>query len=277
MISPNGKARDYRGDSTQPAGVVVRPASRRTHVTNRASAEEPRLLLRRPDAADGELRHHPSLKDMASDHIRMAIVTGELRPDTKVDQDDIADRLGISRLPVREALIELAAKGYVTSVPRRGAFVVRLTRQDIADHFQVLGALFAITASRAAEAIDAEQLALLRELHREIVDTRDPDRSQALDVDFHRTINRIGSSARLVAALQYFALALPNDYYMFSSHRRETEDHFRAALLDALDSGDPAAAAAVAQEHLRTCGGLTISALEARGYWANESADATGS
>ena len=61
---------------------------------------------------------HPSLKDSAADYLREQILTGQLTPGTKIDQDEISAALGISRLPVREALIELANEGLVDAVPR---------------------------------------------------------------------------------------------------------------------------------------------------------------
>ena len=60
---------------------------------------------------------HPSLKDSAADYLREQILTGQLTPGTKIDQDEISDALGVSRLPVREALIELANEGLVDAVP----------------------------------------------------------------------------------------------------------------------------------------------------------------
>lgn len=258
-----------------PKRTSTRTPAKRTRA-GRDAAKAPAVApVRPPVVVTPKLRHHPSLKDMASDHIRLAIVSGELRPGQKVDQDEVAEVLGISRLPVREALIELTAKGYVVSVPRRGAFVVRLSAEDILDHFRVLGTLFALTASRAAETVTDEQLDMLRALHEQIVATDDFERSQELDVEFYRIINRLGSSDRLLAALQYFALALPNDYYMFSPARRSTEDRYRTEMLAALEARDPAVASEVAEEHLRLCGTLTVEALEDRGYWS-AAVDAAG-
>ena len=84
---------------------------------------------------------HPSLKDSAADYLREQILTGQLTPGTKIDQDEISAALGISRLPVREALIQLANEGLVDAVPRRGAFVASLERADIVDHYRVSSGL----------------------------------------------------------------------------------------------------------------------------------------
>ena len=83
--------------------------------------------------------NHPSLKDTAAAYLREQILTGQLTPGTKVDQDEISVALGMSRLPVREALIELAQESLIDAVPRRGAFVARLERADIIDHYRIFG------------------------------------------------------------------------------------------------------------------------------------------
>src|SRR3989442_12482928 len=77
--------------------------------------------------------NHPSLKDAAAAYLREQILTGQLTPGTKIDQDEISEALGMSRLPVREALIELAQESLIDAVPRRGAFGARLDPADIID------------------------------------------------------------------------------------------------------------------------------------------------
>jgi DNA-binding GntR family transcriptional regulator len=220
------------------------------------------------DSRDGP--QLPSLKDVAFEHVRRAIVLGVLPPGEKVAQDEVADELGISRLPVREAVIELTAKGYVKSIPRRGAFVVRLTRADILDHFEVLAAVFSLTARHAAESIDARKLDELRALHAQIAAASGTPSIQALDTEFYRTVNRIGSSDRLLAILQSLWLALPNDFLAVARSRTDVGFQLREELLGALGAGDADTAAALAHAHLADAGRVTIEHLEARGYWADD-------
>ena len=75
------------------------------------------------------------LKQRAAQEIRRRIFAGEMRPGSKVDQDAIAADLGISKLPVREALIALDGEGIIQVAPRRGAFVAELSREDVRDHY----------------------------------------------------------------------------------------------------------------------------------------------
>jgi DNA-binding GntR family transcriptional regulator len=223
------------------------------------------------NASGGGRRNHQSLKEMASDYIREGVVSGRLGPGAKVDQDQIAEQLGISRLPVREALIELTAKGFVESIPRRGAFVAKLTAQDIEDHFEVISLLFGLTARRAAKLITDGQLRDLQNLHTEISTTQDPSARLALSYEFYRLINRLGTSDRLLLTLRFLALALPNDFYFNTPRSAVTETVYRERVLTALEAHDAEAAVRATQEHLHTCAKVTIDDLRSRGYWSDAS------
>lgn len=215
---------------------------------------------------------HQSLKEMAASYIREGVVSGRLGPGAKVDQDEIAEALGISRLPIREALIELANQGFVESIPRRGAFVVKLTTQDIEDHYQVVSLLFGLTARRAAKHITEDKLRVLQRLHTDITSTQDEVKRRNLLIEFYRAINRIGTSTRLLLTLQFLALALPNDFYFSTSRWPATETVYRERVLSALENHDAEAAVKATDEHFRACAKVTIDALRERGYWADDEA-----
>lgn len=216
-----------------------------------------------------QLRYNPSLKDMAASFIREAIVSGRLGPRAKIEQDEIADELGSSRLPIREALIELTAKGFVVAIPRRGAFVVHLSVEDIEDHFEVVGLLFAVAASRAAKRISQQELAELQRLHALIAATGDDGVCQELNHDFLRIINEAGSSNRLLLTLRYLWLSLPNDFYTSAPAWAANEAIYREQILSSLEARNADAAAASAEEHLRACAKVTIDSLQSRGYWSD--------
>lgn len=236
------------------------------------STEETQSNVRRALAAraGSARRNHPSLKDTAADFVREGIVSGRFAPGAKVDQEEVAGTLGISRLPVREALIELGEKGFVTAIPRRGAFVVELTVEDVDDHFEVVGLVFALAARRAAKELDDAQLDELRGIHEEIAATEDPSVQEALNHEFYRVINRAGSSARLLRTLRFLSGALPNSYYASSPAWGVTEATYRERMLTALEAHDARAAAGVTEEHLRACAKLAVEELVSRGYWLPE-------
>lgn len=211
--------------------------------------------------------NHPNLKDVAEDFISEWIVSGKFRPGAKVDQDEVAGILGISRLPVREALIELAQKGFVTAVPRRGAFVADLAVDDVEDHFEVLGMAFALASRRAATSLSAEQLLDLRRIHHDTAAIDDQAVLRVLNREFNQIINHAGCSSRLLSILGFLSGALPGRYYLSTPAWAATETIYRARMLAALEHRDADTAASVATAHLRACAKVTIEELHARGYW----------
>ena len=82
-----------------------------------------------------------SLKDQVYDYIRQQMKSGRLKPGDSIDMNAFSRRLGVSKTPLRDALIRLEMEGFVRILPRRGVIVNQLTTQDIRDYYQILGAL----------------------------------------------------------------------------------------------------------------------------------------
>jgi DNA-binding GntR family transcriptional regulator len=220
---------------------------------------------------DQGARTQTSLKDAARLFVREAIAAGRYPPGSKVDQDEVASALEASRIPVREALIELEQKGFVELIPRRGAFVTSLEIEDIADHFAALGLLVAMASRRAAEVMDESTLTELQQIDREI-DALGPGAGAdspagVLNLRFLRVINQAGSSRFLRSTLRFLSGSLPGVYYTQSSRWAEAESRYRQNVLNALTNKDGDEAARVANAHLSVCETLTIDVLEARNYW----------
>ncbi|OHV39159.1 MULTISPECIES: GntR family transcriptional regulator [Pseudofrankia] len=212
-------------------------------------------------------RAYGNLKDEAADFIRDAIVSGALPPRSKVDQDEIADTLGISRAPVREALIELAQKGFVDAVPRRGAFVADVTVEDIEDHYEVVALVSGMTAKRAVKRLTPVELAELRRLHQQIATTDDVTQVQALNRRFFHVIANAGRSPRLDTILRFLGGALQGSFYFDAPGWVGNEATYREQMLGAIEAGDVVATARISEEHVRSCAAVTTSHLRTRGYW----------
>ncbi len=84
-----------------------------------------------------------------AEHIRRLIFEGSLRQGDHLRQDEIAAELGVSRIPVREAVIALDREGWLMIEPHRGAFVHGLDEDAVRDHYDVFGLIFGLTAQRA--------------------------------------------------------------------------------------------------------------------------------
>lgn len=219
-------------------------------------------------------RAYENLKEAAADFIRDAIVEGHLAPGAKIDQDAIASALGVSRVPVREALIELAQKGFVVAVPRRGAFVAEVAVEDIEDHYDVVAMVLALAAKRAVRKLSPAQLDQLRTLDAEILAASDPIVRRELDRQFMNVIARTGSSARLDSILHFLGGALPGSFYYAAPASDASEAAYRKRMLKALAARDAKGASKISEQHLHACARIAIDHLRAQGYWGGDAADA---
>src|SRR3954449_6690629 len=105
------------------------------------------------------------LADTLRNQLEQDIVTGALRPGARLDEQSLAARFGVSRTPIREALIQLATAGLVTLQPRRGAFVTSLSLKEIIERFEVMAALEGACGTLAARRITDEERRELLETH----------------------------------------------------------------------------------------------------------------
>ena len=101
--------------------------------------------------------------------LRQRIVEGHLAPGAKLNERELSELLQVSRTPLREAIKMLAAEGLVALLPNRGAVVVQLSEQDVADAFEVIAGLEGQSGELAAQRIDVAQLAEIRALHYEML------------------------------------------------------------------------------------------------------------
>lgn len=211
-----------------------------------------------------------SLKTAAAQEIRRRIFSGEMRPGDKVDQDVIADYLGISKVPVREALIALDMEGMVYLAPRRGAFVAMMTRDDVRDHYWILGVVSGRTAARAAAKISEPTLDALEQILRRMEESDSSAERELLNFDFHRLINRSAGSRRLIAELKVLGSAGPHGFYESHLEWPETADRDHRDILAALRARSVADAQNVTEAHFVRGGDHAVAMLESRGFWESD-------
>ena len=113
------------------------------------------------DLATARRGHRRSSGELVAEHIRRLIFEGSLKQGDHLRQDEIAAELGVSRIPVREAVIALDREGWLMIEPHRGAFVHGLDENAVHDHYDVFGLIFGLTARRATERASDEGIAEL--------------------------------------------------------------------------------------------------------------------
>jgi DNA-binding GntR family transcriptional regulator len=196
--------------------------------------------------------------DRAYEVIREGILSGAHEQGARLREEELADAIGVSRTPVREALRRLTADGLVELGTNRGAQVVSYTDADLAEIFELRALLEAHAHGLAADHIDIAAIAHLRELAEAMEElgekrtSRSRDRIAELNREFHTTIVHAAGSARLEALLHQ-VVQVPLVHRTF--HRYSPEalkrsfDHHRE-LIAALEARDGAWAQAVMRSHV---------------------------
>ncbi|MEV5604576.1 GntR family transcriptional regulator [Streptomyces sp. NPDC052299] len=195
------------------------------------------------------------ISDQVYDLLRQAVVEGDLAPNDRVVESEIARRLGVSQAPVREAVKRLAREGLFTHVPRRGHFVVEISSRDAEYARQVREPLEALAARLAAEHITEDQLAELDaqvERMREAVATNDVSGFRDADIEFHTLVSRFAGNPLLARMWEVIEPSLRtlraiSDPLFDGDRRAMAEEHGR--LVGLLRSGEPTKAAEAFADH----------------------------
>jgi DNA-binding GntR family transcriptional regulator len=147
----------------------------------------------------------PRLADMAYEAIHDAIVSKSLQPGSKLLVRDLAQRLGISYTPVKEALVKLAGEGLVQIIPRKGAYVALLTIPDVVEIYELREVLEGLAAAKAAAVTTEDQLAKIAGYLNDgklCIASGEVKRYSDVDILFHSAIAEASRNIRLLEALK---------------------------------------------------------------------------
>ncbi len=205
--------------------------------------------------------------EQAAFHIRRLIFDGQLRPGSRVPQDEIARTLGISRIPIREALIALEREGWVTNELHRGTFVNALNESTVRDHYQLFGLVYGFAARMAIERSDGSLAAQLSEIHRRMVKSEDDGEIVDLAVRFHATVVAAAGSPPTRVLLRSMSGLVPGNFFSFVPKAREIERRGLAAVLRAVRAGDSERAAGAYAQMMQRQGEQVVNLFRDRGLF----------
>jgi DNA-binding GntR family transcriptional regulator len=211
-----------------------------------------------PPASSGE---------RAAAHIRRLIFDGELRPGDRVPQDQIAAELGMSKIPVREALVALEREGWVTLELNRGVFVNVLDEQVVRDQFELFGLLYGFAAERAIGHRDPALIPELTRIQMLLDATDDPVEVDRLVYAFHSTVVDAAHSPRLKAVLRGMSALVPGSFFSIVGAAADVERRGIYSLLRAMKRGYPAAAATSYQKMMYEIGDVVVTVFRDRGLF----------
>ena len=183
------------------------------------------------------------LRDVVFYTLRQAILKGELEPGERLMEMQLAEQLGVSRTPIREAIRKLELEGLVLMIPRRGAIVAKITEKDLKDVLEVRASLERLSTKLACERMEEETIEELREAQeafKAALRGDDITLQAQKDVEFHDVIYKSTNNLRLIQMLNN----LREQMYRYrleylkdgTSHQKLVEEH--EAIIEALSRRD---------------------------------------
>jgi DNA-binding GntR family transcriptional regulator len=214
------------------------------------------------------------VRHWVEERLREAILDGRFASGTWLRQRRLAEEFGVSQMPIREALKELAAQGLVEHIPYRGMRVVGFSPDDVADLYAHRSFLEGTAARAAAQNITPEIMAELCELHAQMEEHQSTEGLQVyreINRRFHETIFVASNRPYLIRTLKQLWEAFPTmlwgKFAGVATHSlpvRDADDlQEHRAILDALKSGDADRAERLVRQHIETAGNQLVAFLKA--------------
>jgi DNA-binding GntR family transcriptional regulator len=205
-------------------------------------------------------------------YVRRLIFDGVLRQGKRMPQDAIARTLGVSRIPVREAMIALEREGWVTSIAHRGVFVNAIDESAVHDHYELYGMLYGFAVRRATKRQGAPLASKLAPIQKRISAAED-DAVEMYDaaLAFQRTVVAAANSPRLSSMLRLLTGLVPGNFFELVPGAGKLEKRGTAAIVRAVRREDGEAAADEYAVMLGKQGDLVVDLFRNRGLFEETS------
>lgn len=201
------------------------------------------------------LDNYKPLRDVVFENLRTAILEGNLKAGQRLMEVQLAEQLGVSRTPIREAIRKLELEGLVVMLPRKGAYVANMSFKDLIDVLEIRASLEGLAASLATERRREEDIVELERVAKEFeasVREADIDKVLKKDVEFHEKIFSMANNKKLYQLItslweqvHRFRVTYVSNY---NASLSLVEEHNR--ILGAIKSGDCELAKKYATEHI---------------------------
>ncbi|MFJ9590781.1 GntR family transcriptional regulator [Streptomyces acidicola] len=226
-----------------------------------------------PGEDESPLLEVRSLGTQIADAVRQDILLGRLRPGEAVSQEKLCARYRISRTPVRDALRRLASEGLVVNEGRR-VVVAHVTVSDIDDSFAVTALLHERAARRATRNASASDLDELERLHGAMMAKAaagDLQHVADLNWQFHRKINLLANSPKLLAMMRTVSLSIPRNYLVDMPQDELARSHSEhEQIIAAMRRGDVAEVETLSRKHVEQAGKRLVARFVETGLLPDE-------
>ncbi len=203
----------------------------------------------------------PPAAERVYEHVKHAILDRTYQGGRLLTEGEVADEVGVSRTPVREALLRLEAEGLIQLYPKKGALVLPVSADEVDDVLEARELIETHAASKVGARYDAALVPALRELldqMRTAAAAGDPTAFMAADRGFHEALVRSAGNAllsRFYESLRDRQLRMGVETIRFSPDRMTTAIDEHGQMLAALEAGDPTRLRALAETHVHNASG----------------------
>ncbi|MDQ0269692.1 GntR family transcriptional regulator [Cytobacillus purgationiresistens] len=197
--------------------------------------------------------------------IREAIIKGQFKPGERLKQSDLAEKLGVSRMPIREALRKLETEGLITLVPHKGAIVKTIKHEDIKEVYALRAELEKMALLQSADTLsraDLEEISKMVDLMDEATDV---NQFVERNIEFHRLLLQQCKWKRLNTFIDTLWNGLPQQTPHLITGQSETSNVEHRRILEALKREDKEAAAEILSNHILRTGETLIKNLKSDG------------
>ena len=215
-----------------------------------------------------KLDSYQPLREVVCESLREAIRSGVLKPGERIMEIQLAEELGVSRTPVREAIRKLELEGYVVMMPRRGTYVASMSIRDINEIFEIRTALESLSNGLAADHITEDELEHLQRLLVIIggyIKEGNIEKIVETDIEFHDLLYHAARNERLVGIISNLRDQLTRFRTLSMSYPGRLEETLEEhrLIVDAIASGDRKAASRAAERHMENSEKTLLKAMEA--------------
>ncbi len=193
--------------------------------------------------------------DLAEQVLIEAIASGKIGPGEQLRQVELADRLGISATPVREALRRLEAQGLVVRQPHRGVRVVEVEPEGMAELYIIRASLEGLAVEHAVAQLGPKEVKQLESIHERLTAARGNGEAKSLrklNFDFHTGLYRHSAMPRLNRIIDSLWPLFPWDSMWAIPGRAESSEREHEQILAAVRAGDSASAGQAMRQHIES-------------------------
>jgi DNA-binding GntR family transcriptional regulator len=206
-------------------------------------------------------------KDQVVSHIINLVLTGKLRSGDRVDRNEVAHELGLSRVPIQEAVVQLEHDGILSTRYHRGAFVERFDESVVIEHHELHGILLGIASARAADDPRPHVLAQLDSLTDFMRANPESRAFQEAAWQYRQTINDEYAGPRLLAEIRASQSFIPRSFWVTYMNNHDEMLPFYEAETSAIHTRDGDGARAACAGRAQAMGRIMITELVRRGVF----------